>query len=112
MDTALRTPKSGYLYRRLANALQDIRIEYDQTVREGSGKIIQFRYGDDGKDEPTATTQPTSIKEAVQEVVLTIGNLSDLTGPSANAQYFINLALDDLEQNWKIYRKKYLKLTQ
>ncbi len=50
MDTALRTPKSGYLYRRLANALQDIRIEYDQTVREGSGKIIQFKYGDDGKD--------------------------------------------------------------
>jgi len=50
MDTALRTPKSGYLYRRLANALQDIRIEYDKTVREGSGKIIQFRYGDDGKD--------------------------------------------------------------
>ena len=25
MDTALRTPKSGYLYRRLANALQDLR---------------------------------------------------------------------------------------
>tara|TARA_Y100000034_G_scaffold25196_1_gene29654 strand:- start:855 stop:4448 length:3594 start_codon:yes stop_codon:yes gene_type:complete len=50
MDTALRTPKSGYLYRRLANALQDIRIEYDKTVRDGSGKIIQFKYGDDGKD--------------------------------------------------------------
>ena len=50
MDTALRTPKSGYLYRRLANALQDIRVEYDKTVREGSGKIIQFKYGEDGKD--------------------------------------------------------------
>jgi len=50
MDTALRTPKSGYLYRRLANALQDIRIEYDKTVRDGSGKIIQFKYGNDGKD--------------------------------------------------------------
>ncbi len=50
MDTALRTPKSGYLYRRLANALQDIKIEYDKTVRDGSGKIIQFKYGDDGKD--------------------------------------------------------------
>jgi len=50
MDTALRTPKSGYLYRRLANALQDIRIEYDKTVRDGSGRIIQFKYGEDGKD--------------------------------------------------------------
>ena len=34
MDTALRTPKSGYLYRRLANALQDLRAEYDGTVRD------------------------------------------------------------------------------
>jgi len=50
MDTALRTPKSGYLYRRLANALQDIRIEYDKTVRDGAGNIIQFKYGEDGKD--------------------------------------------------------------
>ncbi|VVB77608.1 DNA-directed RNA polymerase subunit A' [uncultured archaeon] len=50
MDTALRTPKSGYLYRRLANALQDIRVEYDKTVRDGSGAIIQFKYGEDGKD--------------------------------------------------------------
>jgi len=50
MDTALRTPKSGYLYRRLANALQDIRVEYDNTVRDGSGKIIQFKFGEDGKD--------------------------------------------------------------
>jgi len=50
MDTALRTPKSGYLYRRLANALQDIRVEYDGTVRDGGGNIIQFKYGGDGKD--------------------------------------------------------------
>jgi DNA-directed RNA polymerase subunit A' len=50
MDTALRTPRSGYLYRRLASALQDIRVEYDKTVRDGAGKIIQFKYGDDGKD--------------------------------------------------------------
>jgi DNA-directed RNA polymerase subunit A' len=50
MDTALRTPKSGYLYRRLANALQDIKVEYDGTVRDASGRIIQFDYGDDGID--------------------------------------------------------------
>ena len=50
MDTALRTPKSGYLYRRLANALQDLRAEYDGTVRDGSGNVIEFLYGDDGKD--------------------------------------------------------------
>ena len=50
MDTALRTPKSGYLYRRLANALQDLKVEYDGTVRDASSKIIQFEYGEDGID--------------------------------------------------------------
>ncbi|MFH1316444.1 MAG: DNA-directed RNA polymerase subunit A' [Candidatus Woesearchaeota archaeon] len=50
MDTALRTPKSGYLYRRLANAMQDLRVEYDDTVRDASGKIIQFKYGEDKID--------------------------------------------------------------
>ncbi len=50
MDTALRTPRSGYLYRRLANALQDLRREYDGTVRDSNNNIIQFVYGDDGLD--------------------------------------------------------------
>ncbi len=50
MDTALRTPKSGYLYRRLANAMQDLKVEYDNTVRDSGRKIIQFKYGEDGID--------------------------------------------------------------
>lgn len=50
MDTALRTPKSGYLYRRLANAFQDLRVEYDGTIRDASGNIVQFAYGGDGID--------------------------------------------------------------
>jgi len=50
MDTALRTPKSGYLYRRLANALQDLKIEYDGTVRDSNNNIIEYKYGDDGID--------------------------------------------------------------
>ncbi|MGK0209445.1 MAG: DNA-directed RNA polymerase subunit A' [Patescibacteria group bacterium] len=50
MDTALRTPKSGYLYRRLANALQDLIVAYDHTIRDASDNIVQFRYGEDGFD--------------------------------------------------------------
>jgi DNA-directed RNA polymerase subunit A' len=50
MDTALRTPKSGYLYRRLSNAMQDLKVEYDGTVRDASSRIVQFAYGEDGLD--------------------------------------------------------------
>ncbi len=50
MDTSMRTPKSGYLQRRLINALQDIKVEYDGTVRDSNNIIIQFKYGEDGVD--------------------------------------------------------------
>ncbi|MEM0264597.1 MAG: DNA-directed RNA polymerase subunit A' [Candidatus Methanomethylicia archaeon] len=48
VDTAVRTSQSGYMQRRLMNALQDLKVEYDGTVRTSDGKIIQFRYGEDG----------------------------------------------------------------
>ncbi len=50
MDTSMRTPKSGYLQRRLINALQDIEVKRDGTVRDSNGNIIQFVYGEDGVD--------------------------------------------------------------
>ena len=49
-DTGLRTRKSGYLYRRIANTLQDVRVEYDGTVRDANGTIIQFQWGVDSID--------------------------------------------------------------
>ena len=36
--------------RRLIKALEDLFVHYDGTVRNASGCIIQFRYGDDGMD--------------------------------------------------------------
>ncbi|MGH9878808.1 MAG: DNA-directed RNA polymerase subunit A', partial [Nitrososphaerales archaeon] len=50
VDTAVRTQQSGYMQRRLINALEHLKIEYDQTVRDPHGGIIQFLYGDDGID--------------------------------------------------------------
>ncbi len=50
VDTAVRTSNSGYMQRRLVNALQDLSSHYDQTVRNSSGDIIQFRFGEDNVD--------------------------------------------------------------
>lgn len=68
MDTALRTPKSGYLYRRLANSLQDLKVEYDETVRDASGKIIQFKYGDDGVDVSKSEAGKINVKRIIELV--------------------------------------------
>ncbi len=50
MDKSLRTRKSGYMQRRLVNALQDLKTKHDLTIRNSAGQIIQFFAGDDGID--------------------------------------------------------------
>jgi len=50
VDTAVRTQQSGYMQRRLINAFEHIRLEYDGTVRDPHGHIMQFLYGEDGID--------------------------------------------------------------
>jgi DNA-directed RNA polymerase beta' subunit len=42
------TSQTGYIQRRLIKGLEDLKMEYDMTVRNSKGKIIQFVYGDDG----------------------------------------------------------------
>ena len=50
VDTAVRTQQSGYMQRRLINALEHLKLEYDSTVRDPHGNIIQYLYGEDGID--------------------------------------------------------------
>jgi DNA-directed RNA polymerase II subunit RPB1 len=50
IDTAVKTSQTGYIQRRLVKGLEDLKVEYDMTVRNNMGKIIQFSYGDDSVD--------------------------------------------------------------
>jgi DNA-directed RNA polymerase subunit A' len=50
MDKSLRTRKSGYMQRRLVNALQDLKVCSDGSVRNANGGIVQFRAGEDSVD--------------------------------------------------------------
>lgn len=69
MDTALRTPKSGYLYRRLSNAMQDLKVEYDATVRDANNRIIEFRYGEDGLDVSKTENGIINVKKIIAKVL-------------------------------------------
>lgn len=44
------TSQTGYIQRRLIKGLEDLKVEYDMTVRNNKGRIVQFAYGDDGFD--------------------------------------------------------------
>ncbi|PSN72369.1 beta and beta-prime subunits of DNA dependent RNA-polymerase [Corynespora cassiicola Philippines] len=50
VDTAVKTAETGYMSRRLMKSLEDLSAQYDDTVRNSSGTVVQFQYGDDHLD--------------------------------------------------------------
>ena len=48
IDTAVKTSETGYIQRRLIKSLEDVKINYDLTLRNHNDEIIQFLYGEDG----------------------------------------------------------------
>mgnify|MGYP000627913316 CR=1 FL=1 len=67
VDTAVRTSKSGYLQRRLINALSELETQYDGTVRDTSDTIVQFEFGEDGTS-PTRVASETEHDIDVESV--------------------------------------------
>ena len=55
-DTAMGTATSGYMQRRIIKLTEDIKINYDGTVRDVTGNIFQISYGEMGLD-PISTTK-------------------------------------------------------
>jgi len=74
VDTAVRTQQSGYMQRRLINALQDIRVEYDYTVRTATGQIVEFKYGEDSVDPAKSDHgKAVDIERLIERVQLSMG---------------------------------------
>lgn len=69
VDTAVRTSRSGYMQRRLINALEDLKVREDRMVVDTGGNVIQFRYGEDGVD-PTRSSwgENVNMEEILTDV--------------------------------------------
>ena len=65
VNTAIRTARSGYMQRRLINALQDMVVASDLSVRDSSGAVVQFMYGGDGAD-PIKANAKTDVPEEIK----------------------------------------------
>jgi DNA-directed RNA polymerase beta' subunit len=48
--TAIGTAKTGYLHKKMSRKIEDLKILHLHDVRDSSGNIVQFLYGDDGMD--------------------------------------------------------------
>ena len=44
IDTAVKTAETGYIQRRLIKAMEACMVNYDGTVRNSVGQLIQLRY--------------------------------------------------------------------
>ncbi|MEM2081783.1 MAG: DNA-directed RNA polymerase subunit A' [Candidatus Bathyarchaeia archaeon] len=83
VDTAVRTQQSGYMQRRLINALEHIRLEYDGTVRNSAGDIIQFRYGEDGVDPAKSDHgKAVNVSRLIDQI-----KIAEEEGAPASAEY-------------------------
>lgn len=57
IDTAVKTSDTGYIQRRMMKTMEDLHVAYDGTVRNNSGVVIQYCYGEDGIDSAAVESQ-------------------------------------------------------
>jgi DNA-directed RNA polymerase beta' subunit len=83
------TSQTGYIQRRLIKGLEDLKVEYDMTVRNNKRKIIQFQYGEDGFDPTKVENQPVKlVGMSLDQIYL----LYDFTGLQTRSSNDTNLS--------------------
>ena len=48
--------------------MQDLKVEYDYTVRDANKRIVQFRYGEDGLDVSKTENGIINVKKVIEEM--------------------------------------------
>ena len=69
IDTAVKTADSGYIQRKLVKTMEDLHVEYDGTVRNATGDVVQFQYGGDGIDSICVESQACELPNMTMEQV-------------------------------------------
>lgn len=69
IDTAVKTSETGYIQRQLIKSMEDLKVEYDMTVRNNMGKIIQFQYGDDSFETTKVEGQSIPLMKMTTEEI-------------------------------------------
>jgi DNA-directed RNA polymerase II subunit RPB1 len=77
IDTAVKTSQTGYIQRRIIKGLEDLKVNYDMTVRGTKNVIVQFQYGEDGMDTVKVETQNYPIITMSIEEIYNHFNIPD-----------------------------------
>lgn len=105
IDTAVKTSETGYIQRKLVKGMEDVRVEFDYTVRNANGHIVQFLYGEDGIDPTKIESQflPTIMMEFTD-----IENRFKILNDESWKSYIEDKQYNELNKlNRKIRQQKY-----
>ena len=120
VDTAVKTSRSGYLQRCLVKHLEELKVCYDNTVRDAEANVIQFVYGEDGID-PSKAAHLDPKPAILEYIARNYGSLQDRYKPLSNsdlelsfqiaqqaevAKNIINLDVEDLKVGMLVQAKK------
>ena len=61
VDKSIKTSDTGYMQRRLVKAIEDLTVQYNNTVTISNGEIVEFLYGDDGIEPINTDTEDKII---------------------------------------------------
>ncbi|POS87315.1 beta and beta-prime subunits of DNA dependent RNA-polymerase [Erysiphe pulchra] len=75
IDTAVKTSRSGYLQRCLIKGMEGLKVEYDSSVRDSDGSMVQFLYGEDGLD-VTKQKHLTDFKFLLENLISELSQLN------------------------------------
>ncbi len=108
ISTALATAKTGYTQRRIVKVCEDIKVQFDGSVRDASNNIYQFSYGGDGYD-PTKTVR---VDKKIRSV--DIGRLADRlnTNFENDIKDEYNYDILDVDVNYRIEDKSEVKFVE
>jgi DNA-directed RNA polymerase I subunit RPA1 len=101
IDTAVKTSRSGYLQRCIIKGMEGLRVEYDTSVRDSDGSMVQFLYGEDGLD-PTKEKYLNNFKFQAENFMSMFQSLNIAEG---YAEVHSTEAVEHTKAAYKKYRK-------
>jgi len=89
IDTAVKTSETGYIQRRLIKSMEDVKVNYDNTVRNHNDEIIQFLFGEDGME--SSKLEKQNIDLLLSDIDIFTRNFSIELLNLNLSYYFINI---------------------
>jgi len=108
IDTAVKTSETGYIQRKLVKAMEDLKINYDSTVRNANDCIVQFIYGEDGMDSTKIESQMYDYCNKYQDFV----DKNSFNNDETWTDFILDSAIKEMNSriNWKLKLEEFQNL--